>query len=188
MPVLPRDPRREGLHPRPGPGAPGGARRRRSSHGLGDPAVAEALDLCLACKGCASDCPTGVDMATYKAEVLHQTLRRPDAAGGRAATTCSVGCRAGPRWPRRWRRWPTGCCGSARSPGWPRPPPASTSAARSRPSRRRTLRRGRARAPRRRAAGARRVDLGRLVHRPLLPANGARRDRGCWSRPGCGPG
>jgi Fe-S oxidoreductase len=43
--------------------------------GLADPAVHEALDLCLACKGCASDCPTGVDMATYKAEVLHQTWR-----------------------------------------------------------------------------------------------------------------
>ncbi len=41
--------------------------------GLADPAVLEALDLCLACKGCARDCPTGVDMATYKAEVLHQT-------------------------------------------------------------------------------------------------------------------
>ncbi|GAA1939329.1 FAD-binding and (Fe-S)-binding domain-containing protein [Nocardioides marmoribigeumensis] len=41
--------------------------------GLADPAVHEALDLCLACKGCASDCPTGVDMATYKSEVLHQT-------------------------------------------------------------------------------------------------------------------
>ena len=40
--------------------------------GLGDPAVAGALDLCLACKGCASDCPTGVDMATYKSEALHQ--------------------------------------------------------------------------------------------------------------------
>ncbi|MGY4917435.1 FAD-binding and (Fe-S)-binding domain-containing protein [Streptomyces sp. 900116325] len=34
--------------------------------------VAEALDLCLSCKGCKSDCPTGVDMATYKAEFLHQ--------------------------------------------------------------------------------------------------------------------
>jgi Fe-S oxidoreductase len=48
--------------------------------GLDDPAVHEALDLCLACKGCATDCPTGVDMATYKAEVLHQTWsgrRRP---------------------------------------------------------------------------------------------------------------
>lgn len=39
------------------------------------PEVHEALDLCLSCKGCLSDCPTGVDMASYKAEVLHQTYR-----------------------------------------------------------------------------------------------------------------
>jgi FAD/FMN-containing dehydrogenase/Fe-S oxidoreductase len=32
--------------------------------------VREALDLCLACKGCKSDCPVHVDMATYKAEFL----------------------------------------------------------------------------------------------------------------------
>jgi FAD/FMN-containing dehydrogenase/Fe-S oxidoreductase len=32
--------------------------------------VREALDLCLACKGCKSDCPAGVDMAAYKAEFL----------------------------------------------------------------------------------------------------------------------
>ncbi len=31
-------------------------------------AVHEALDLCLACKGCKKDCPVDVDMATYKAE------------------------------------------------------------------------------------------------------------------------
>jgi FAD/FMN-containing dehydrogenase/Fe-S oxidoreductase len=30
--------------------------------------VKESLDLCLACKGCKSDCPVSVDMATYKAE------------------------------------------------------------------------------------------------------------------------
>ena len=30
----------------------------------------EALDLCLACKGCKHDCPVNVDMATYKAEFL----------------------------------------------------------------------------------------------------------------------
>lgn len=30
--------------------------------------VREALDLCLSCKACASDCPTRVDMATYKSE------------------------------------------------------------------------------------------------------------------------
>ncbi len=40
------------------------------------PELRESLDLCLSCKGCASDCPTGVDMATYKAEVLHQAYRR----------------------------------------------------------------------------------------------------------------
>ena len=33
-------------------------------------AVRDALDLCLACKGCKSDCPANVDMATYKAEFL----------------------------------------------------------------------------------------------------------------------
>ncbi|GAB3185710.1 FAD-binding and (Fe-S)-binding domain-containing protein [Nesterenkonia halophila] len=41
--------------------------------GLADPAVHEALDLCLSCKGCAVDCPAGVDMAAYKSEALHQT-------------------------------------------------------------------------------------------------------------------
>ncbi len=40
------------------------------------PDVHDALDLCLACKGCASDCPTGIDMALYKAEALHQKYRR----------------------------------------------------------------------------------------------------------------
>ncbi|MDP9822002.1 FAD/FMN-containing dehydrogenase/Fe-S oxidoreductase [Nocardioides massiliensis] len=44
--------------------------------GWADDAVHEALDLCLSCKGCASDCPTGIDMATYKAEALHQRYRR----------------------------------------------------------------------------------------------------------------
>ncbi len=39
------------------------------------PEVHEALDLCLSCKGCASDCPTGTDMATYKSEVLHQSYK-----------------------------------------------------------------------------------------------------------------
>lgn len=38
--------------------------------GWRDDAVRESLDLCLACKGCKSDCPVNVDMATYKAEFL----------------------------------------------------------------------------------------------------------------------
>ncbi|MFG2784401.1 FAD-binding and (Fe-S)-binding domain-containing protein [Streptomyces prunicolor] len=44
--------------------------------------VRDALDLCLSCKGCRTDCPVGVDMATYKAEFLHhhyEGRRRPAA-------------------------------------------------------------------------------------------------------------
>ena len=44
--------------------------------GFGAAELAESLDLCLSCKGCSSDCPAGVDMATYKAEVLYQRYRR----------------------------------------------------------------------------------------------------------------
>ncbi|MFC8391947.1 FAD-binding and (Fe-S)-binding domain-containing protein [Streptomyces sp. NPDC057238] len=41
-------------------------------------AVRDALDLCLACKGCKKDCPADVDMATYKAEFLsHHYAGRP---------------------------------------------------------------------------------------------------------------
>ena len=42
-----------------------------------------ALDLCLSCKGCKSECPVNVDMATYKAEFLSHHYRgrvRPKAA------------------------------------------------------------------------------------------------------------
>jgi len=45
--------------------------------------VHEALDLCLACKGCKGECPVQVDMATYKAEFLshyYERHRRPRSA------------------------------------------------------------------------------------------------------------
>jgi FAD/FMN-containing dehydrogenase/Fe-S oxidoreductase len=44
--------------------------------GLTDPAVREALDLCLECKACKAECPTNVDMARLKAEFLDQHHRR----------------------------------------------------------------------------------------------------------------
>lgn len=45
--------------------------------------VKEALDLCLSCKGCKTECPTNVDMASYKAEFL---AHHYDAAGRPWAT------------------------------------------------------------------------------------------------------
>ncbi|MFI7501436.1 FAD-binding and (Fe-S)-binding domain-containing protein [Streptomyces sp. NPDC049687] len=57
--------------------------------------VREALDLCLSCKGCRSDCPVGVDMATYKAEFLHHHY----AGRRRPAAHYTMG-----RLP-RWLRW-----------------------------------------------------------------------------------
>jgi FAD/FMN-containing dehydrogenase/Fe-S oxidoreductase len=42
--------------------------------------VKQSLDLCLACKGCKSECPVGVDLATYKSEFLshyYQGRMRP---------------------------------------------------------------------------------------------------------------
>jgi Fe-S oxidoreductase len=38
--------------------------------------VYEALDLCLSCKGCTSDCPVGVDMPVLKAEFLSRHYKR----------------------------------------------------------------------------------------------------------------
>jgi len=51
--------------------------------GWRDRHVKDSLDLCLACKGCKSDCPVGVDVATYKSEFLahyYEGRRRPRSA------------------------------------------------------------------------------------------------------------
>ena len=45
-------------------------RRDVIQDGWRDEDVKKSLDLCLACKGCKSDCPVSVDVATYKAEFL----------------------------------------------------------------------------------------------------------------------
>jgi FAD/FMN-containing dehydrogenase/Fe-S oxidoreductase len=38
--------------------------------------AAEVMDLCIGCKGCRNDCPSGVDMAKLKAEVGHEYHQR----------------------------------------------------------------------------------------------------------------
>ncbi|WP_082097432.1 FAD-binding and (Fe-S)-binding domain-containing protein [Demequina silvatica] len=60
--------------------------------GLAAPEVRESLDLCLSCKACSSDCPSGVDMAAYKSEVLHRTYKNKV----RPVTHYSIGWL--PRW------------------------------------------------------------------------------------------
>lgn len=42
---------------------------------LASPEVGEAMDLCLACKACSSDCPAGVDMAKFRSEVFFRRFR-----------------------------------------------------------------------------------------------------------------
>ena len=60
--------------------------------------VHDALDLCLSCKGCTSDCPTGIDMPAFKSEVLHQTYK------GRVRPRSHYALGQLPRWVRLGRR------------------------------------------------------------------------------------
>ncbi|NKC13492.1 MAG: FAD-binding protein [Gammaproteobacteria bacterium] len=43
--------------------------------GICSDAVAQSLSLCVGCKGCKRECPTGVDMARMKTEVLYQRAK-----------------------------------------------------------------------------------------------------------------
>jgi Fe-S oxidoreductase len=63
--------------------------------------VREALDLCLACKGCLHECPVRVDMATYKAEFLsHYWKRRVRPRQAYALGLIPWGARVASRFPR----------------------------------------------------------------------------------------
>jgi Fe-S oxidoreductase len=52
--------------------------------GFQSEAVHEALDLCLSCKACKTECPVQVDMAQYKSEFLAQKYK------GKAASAASL--------------------------------------------------------------------------------------------------
>ena len=64
----------------------------RLEGGLADDGLHEALELCLACKACATECPAQVDMARLKAEALahrHRARGVPARARGCSATRTS---------------------------------------------------------------------------------------------------
>ena len=130
VPVLPGHPRREGLHPRPGPGPAGdgqrhaGARRlalRRGARGARPVPVLQGLRLGLP------------DRAwTWRPTRPRRCTSATGAGCARAATTPWAGCLAGCGWAGRWPGCPAGRSAYRRSSGSRSPPPASTHGAASR--------------------------------------------------------
>ncbi|MCC6212620.1 MAG: FAD-binding protein [Burkholderiales bacterium] len=92
-----------------------------------DAEVSEALDLCVSCKGCKRECPTGVDMARMKIEWKAQQLRRRRLTlreravaylpryATRAALAAPLANRA-----TRWLGWLAGFTGRRSLPAWRR--------------------------------------------------------------------
>ena len=109
VPVVPRHQGREGLHPGPGPGAPGDVER------VADPGRMAFCPRSTTRSTCA--CPARRAPVTARCRWTWPPTRptsftRPTGAGyAPAATTCWAGSRAGPGWPRRLPAWPAPRCG-----------------------------------------------------------------------------
>ncbi len=67
---------------------------------LASDAMRETMALCVSCKGCKRECPTGVDMARMKIEFLHHYRKQPRADAARPADRLSAALRALCRAPR----------------------------------------------------------------------------------------
>lgn len=68
---------------------------------LDDPALDDAMDLCLSCKACKTECPTGVDMAKLKAEWQWRKVQREGPPlRSRLVAKIAILARIGGRWPR----------------------------------------------------------------------------------------
>ena len=87
VPQLSRHRRGEALHARPRAPAVGDAAGIAADEGFQSEAVHEALDLCLSCKACKTECPVQVDMAHTRRSSWRSTTRA-------AASPCSITCSA----------------------------------------------------------------------------------------------
>lgn len=73
---------------------------REVLRGVDDPALSEAMDLCISCKACKTECPTGVDMAKLKAEWQWQKVQRDGAPlRSRLIANSARWARIGSLWP-----------------------------------------------------------------------------------------